>query len=46
MLAAVVLRFLRSKLFLTAIFLASFTYFIVSFYNDVRQIPFKLDVDS
>nr|CAG4650357.1 EOG090X0AGU [Sida crystallina] len=34
MLAAVVLRFLRSKLFLTAIFLASLTYFVLSFYND------------
>ena len=35
MLAAVVLRFIRSKLFLTAIFFASFTYFVVNFYNDV-----------
>ncbi|XP_057367799.1 SREBP regulating gene protein-like [Daphnia carinata] len=34
MLTAVVLRFLRSKLFLTAIFFASFTYFVVNFYND------------
>jgi len=34
MLMAVVLRFLRSKLFLTAIFFASLTYFIVSFYTD------------
>lgn len=35
MLTAVILRFLRSKLFLTAIFFASFTYFVVNFYNDV-----------
>ena len=38
MLMAVVLRFLRSKLFLTAIFFASLTYFIVSFYTDVSVI--------
>lgn len=35
MLTAVVLRFIRSKLFLTAIFFASFTYFVVNFYSDV-----------
>jgi len=34
MLTAVILRFLRSKLFLTAIFFASLTYFLVSFYSD------------
>nr|CAG4644994.1 EOG090X0AGU [Leptodora kindtii] len=34
MLTAVILRFLRSKIFLTAILIASFTYFILSFSND------------
>nr|CAG4638624.1 EOG090X0AGU [Cyclestheria hislopi] len=34
MLTAVILRFFRSKLVLTAIFFASFTYFVLSFYSD------------
>lgn len=37
MLTAVILRFLRSKIFLTAILIASFTYFILSFSNDVSS---------
>nr|CAG4641909.1 EOG090X0AGU [Eurycercus lamellatus] len=45
MLTAVVLRFLRSKLFLTAIFFASFTYFLVNFYNDGTPLLSSNDVD-
>nr|CAG4646456.1 EOG090X0AGU [Macrothrix elegans] len=36
MLTAVILRFLRSKLFLTTIFFASLTYFLINFYNDYK----------
>nr|CAG4643390.1 EOG090X0AGU [Ilyocryptus agilis] len=45
MLVAVVLRFLRSKVFLTAIFFASFTYFVVNVFSEGSNAQTYEDID-